>query len=392
MTEDKFSTDKISNISSIIDFTKLSNHTMPKLLRQEAEGHQLENGQELRELIKEYLQKQGYEIIEGAKILGKSGIEHTFDMLAQRDDGFTNHTIVVCITAGGNREMEVDTIFSFANKAYDTGIQDRFLIAIPELSQEAKSFAHKQRIKIIDGEQISSLLDLKPMPPAKAKEPVRFETKEQLLQSLSNLGYKVEENAKVRGRSGVEYTLDILAYNDIDQVSHSLVIDFLMGEKEVDLAQISLFDTKTYEVGIDDKVVVVSQGLSPEASQFAQYHGIKVLEKGQELPSQPTKTEEKPAPPEEKPDKLDLLEAPGAKPKPKHLRHTPQPEALQLIPEVMARRYNAIPLGISGNTLQVAMADPTDIFALEAFSALSRMRIKPISSSAKEVREAIDFN
>jgi len=58
----------------------------------------------------------------------------------------------------------------------------------------------------------------------------------------------------------------------------------------------------------------------------------------------------------------------------------------------MARRYNAIPLAISGNTLQVAMADPTDVFALEAFSALSRMRIKPVAASVKEVREAIDFN
>jgi type II secretory ATPase GspE/PulE/Tfp pilus assembly ATPase PilB-like protein len=58
----------------------------------------------------------------------------------------------------------------------------------------------------------------------------------------------------------------------------------------------------------------------------------------------------------------------------------------------MARRYNAIPLTISGKTLEVAMADPTDIFALEAFAAHSRMRIKPIAASAKEIRDAIDFN
>ena len=38
------------------------------------------------------------------------------------------------------------------------------------------------------------------------------------------------------------------------------------------------------------------------------------------------------------------------------------------------------------------MADPTDIFALEAFAAQSRMRIKPIAASAQEVRDAIDFN
>jgi len=67
------------------------------------------------------------------------------------------------------------------------------------------------------------------------------------------------------------------------------------------------------------------------------------------------------------------------------LRQAVQAEALQLIPEVMARRYNAIPISISGKTLKVAMADPTDIFALEAFSAQSKKRIK-------SVRNAIDLN
>jgi len=76
----------------------------------------------------------------------------------------------------------------------------------------------------------------------------------------------------------------------------------------------------------------------------------------------------------------------------KLLRQQPQPEALKLIPEVMARRYNAIPVSISGKTLEVAMVDPTDIFALEALAAQSKMRIKPITANAKDVRDAIDFN
>lgn len=63
-----------------------------------------------------------------------------------------------------------------------------------------------------------------------------------------------------------------------------------------------------------------------------------------------------------------------------------------MIPEVMARRYNAIPLTISGRTMEVAMADPTDIFALEALAAQSRMRIKPVAATAQEIRDAIDFN
>ena len=354
--------------------------------------HQLKIDPELKSQIRGYLEQQGYEITEGAKLPGKSGIEHTFDMLAQRDDGFTTYNIAICIAAGGDRETEVATIFGFANKAYDTGIQSRVLVAIPELSQEAKQLAQKQRIKVIGVEQMETLLDLKPAQPVKPQEPLRFETKDQFMESLGNLGYRVEEKAKIRGRSGIEYTFDILAYTNTDQVSHSLGIDFLSGEEEVGLEQVSIFDTKAYEVGIDEKAVVISPRLSPEARQFAQHQRIKVFELDQEPASQPTLTEEKPAPPEEKPAKAEKSEAPAAETELKHLRHAPQPEALQLIPEVMARRYSAIPLAISGNTLQVAMSDATDIFALEAFSALSRMRIKPIAAGAKEVREAIDFN
>jgi general secretion pathway protein E len=78
--------------------------------------------------------------------------------------------------------------------------------------------------------------------------------------------------------------------------------------------------------------------------------------------------------------------------KSKLLRQRPQPEAIMLIPEVLARRHNAIPVSISGRTLEVAMSDPSDILTLEAFSIQSRMRVKPIIASAKEIRDAIDFN
>ena len=74
------------------------------------------------------------------------------------------------------------------------------------------------------------------------------------------------------------------------------------------------------------------------------------------------------------------------------VKSLPQPAALQLIPEAMARKYRAIPLEIQGDTLCVIMADPTDILALEALSSQSQMRIEPELASAEEIQEAIDFN
>jgi len=370
----------------------------------------MEISPELRTHVRKYLEQQGYEVTEGARLLGKSGVEHTFDMLGQRDDGLTSYTVAVSVAFGGDREAEAGIIFSFANKAFDCGILDRMLIAIPELSQEAKQLAQKQRIKVIDGERIEQLLTLQTVQPAKPEEPIKVETREDVVKSLANRGYGVKEKAKIKGRSGIEYTFDILADTENDQVEHRLAIDFLNGEKEVSLEQLMLFDTKAYEVGVDEKVIAVSVELSPEAEQFAQHQLIKVIKLGQKLPAKPATeglpakpgTEELPAKPgtEKLPAKLgteELPAQPSQKPvksekPPKLLRQQPQPEALKLIPEVVARRYNAIPLTISGRTMEVAMADPTDIFALEALAAQSRMRIKAVAATAQEVRDAIDFN
>ncbi len=353
---------------------------------------QLEVESELRTKISDYLQKQGYEITEGAKRFGKSGIEHTFDMLAKRDDDFTSYTIAICIAPGGDRGTEAATIFSFANKAYDTGILDRILMATPGLSQEARQLAQKQRIKVIDGETIEEVLALETIQPVKPDEPFSFETKDQLVKSLTSRGYRIEERAKVQGRSGVEYTFDILAYSHDNQISHSLGIDFLSGEKEVSLEQVSLFDTKAYEVGIDDKAIVVSPAPSPEAKLFAQHQRIKILQLGPEPDPKLSGAEKTPAEQEVRPAKSAKAGPLPVKSQTKPLKLSPQAEALQLIPEGMARRYNAIPFTLSGNTLQVAMADATDIFALEAFSAQSQKRIQPVAASAREVRDAIDFN
>ncbi len=70
----------------------------------------------------------------------------------------------------------------------------------------------------------------------------------------------------------------------------------------------------------------------------------------------------------------------------------PEAEALKLIPETLARKHSVIPLAVEGNVLRVAMADPSDIFALEALASWSQMRIEPEPATQEEVQEAIDFN
>lgn len=350
---------------------------------------------EVEKHVIKYLEGQGFQVTVKAQLNGKSGIKHTLDMLAQRDDGITEQTIAICLVKKSDKESEADAIFNFANKAYDVGIKEKVLIAIPMVDPETKQLAEKQRIKVIDEEKIDSLILNESDKRVAGSKPFRFETKAQIVESLAKMGYKVEEEAKVRGRSGVEYNFDILAYGNGNRIGGSLGIDIMTGDKDIGIDQVSLFDTKAYDVGLDDKVIALMKAkLSTQAKQFADHQGIKVLELGQSAVGEPVTVEVKEDHSDKAPaDKAreDIHGAGGAKTK-KGLRQMPQPEAILLIPEVLARRYNAIPLSINGKTLEVAMADPTDILALEAFSIQSRMRIKPIAADVKEIRGAIDFN
>jgi general secretion pathway protein E len=338
--------------------------------------------QNLEFRLKTYLEKQGYQVLTDAQRLGKSGIEHTFDMLAQSDDGFTLRTMAIAFLVNETKESLAEAIFNFANKAYDAGIKDRVIIAKPVLDVENRQLAEKQRIKIVEEEKIESFL-LSPPPKSNVPKTFRFENKAQLVDSLINLGYRVEENAKVVGRSGVEYVFDVLAYASSVRIAHSLAIDIMGGDGEIDIDRVAYFDAKAFDTGVDDKAIaLLDTKLSAKAKQFVEHQSIKVLELG--------KTKKLDIVPPDKTDgnKKEISSTPGQK----QLRQTAQPEAIQLIPEVLARRYNAIPISISGNTMVVAMADPSDILALEAFSVQSKKRIKPVSATNKEIREAIDFS
>ena len=73
-------------------------------------------------------------------------------------------------------------------------------------------------------------------------------------------------------------------------------------------------------------------------------------------------------------------------------RHTVQPEALSLIPERTARRYNLVPLDVVADSLVVVMEDPGDIGSIEDLVAQAKMRIQPTVGIPTQIQEAIDLN
>jgi len=69
-----------------------------------------------------------------------------------------------------------------------------------------------------------------------------------------------------------------------------------------------------------------------------------------------------------------------------------KPHAIALVPEAIARKYSVIPVDVIGNTVVIAMEDPTDIQAIEDLAALTRKRTEPVLSTSQDIQETIDLN
>ncbi len=109
---------------------------------------------------------------------------------------------------------------------------------------------------------------------------LEFETKPkpQLIKFLKDQGYKVTENASVKGRSGASHVIDLLATKDDGIISYTIAIGIKVAGEKIELGEIFDFDDKTYDSGIHDKILVVVPEFGREAENFANQQRIKVLE------------------------------------------------------------------------------------------------------------------
>lgn len=67
-------------------------------------------------------------------------------------------------------------------------------------------------------------------------------------------------------------------------------------------------------------------------------------------------------------------------------------EAVELITESIARKYNVIPVSVTDDALVVAMEDPTDINAIDDLAAITRRRVEPAIGVPVDIQETIDQN
>ncbi|MFW6056632.1 MAG: GspE/PulE family protein [Chloroflexota bacterium] len=362
----------------------------------------------------ERLESRGYGVFrEGDEVTrtGRSGAEHRFDLIAVRDDGFKTYTVACDIASTDGDDLTLGTVFAFDDKCYDSGIRDKVFIALPKLDEVATRFAENQRIRVLDEEGLKEFLEASlPEELPESTSVARWENRTHVMEELAARGYRIQRNARVTGRSGAEYTFGALATLDDGLILHRLAIDEI-DEEDVTLSRVSVFDAKTYDCGILEKMLLVSGELTPEARQFASLQKIRVIRLGSDdSASAEWSSEEGPVEEHEGSEEQSTAASTADDTSPTNIqsaieqilqsrppserviRSRPDADALQLVPESMARRFKVVPLTIADGVLKVAMANPSDIFALEALGLQTRMRVEPITAGEREVIDSIDMN
>src|SRR5512140_3532772 len=68
------------------------------------------------------------------------------------------------------------------------------------------------------------------------------------------------------------------------------------------------------------------------------------------------------------------------------------PNVLKLVPADVARKYNILPVNKTGATLTIAMADPTNVFAMDDLKFMTGYNVEPVVASEIALQHAIDRN
>ncbi|MBC7129703.1 hypothetical protein H5T51_00595 [Candidatus Bathyarchaeota archaeon] len=107
--------------------------------------------------VREFLLENGFDVEAPAFLKGKSGATHIFDIAVYR--GNEKKCLAVMDIATSHEEVitEQPVIALFA-KIYDVSPESAYLIAIPELNENAKKMAELYNIKIIEGKSANDVI------------------------------------------------------------------------------------------------------------------------------------------------------------------------------------------------------------------------------------------
>jgi hypothetical protein len=101
--------------------------------------------------IREFLMKGGLTVEGPALIKGKSGANHSFDIVAYRGDD-PQKVIVVDLAMSTENVVSEQPVIALFAKIFDVSPERAYLIAIPKLSENGKKMAELYKINAIEAE------------------------------------------------------------------------------------------------------------------------------------------------------------------------------------------------------------------------------------------------
>ncbi|MEM2087616.1 MAG: helix-turn-helix domain-containing protein [Thermoproteota archaeon] len=110
----------------------------------------------------------------------------------------------------------------------------------------------------------------------KKSEEERNAFKKQIVEYLSMIGLKVEENVKILGKSGIMHEFDLSVLTD----DRPIVCDIIFDISNITVAPVVRFYTKQNDVEevIKDATLIVKPRLTSDARELAEFYKIKVAE------------------------------------------------------------------------------------------------------------------
>jgi transcription elongation factor Elf1 len=101
--------------------------------------------------IREFLMQEGLNVESPSLLKGKSGANHTFDIVAYKGDKSRN-AIVVDLAMSAESVVSEQPIIALFAKIFDVSPEKAFLIAMPKLSENGKKMAELYKIRAIEAE------------------------------------------------------------------------------------------------------------------------------------------------------------------------------------------------------------------------------------------------
>jgi transcription elongation factor Elf1 len=102
--------------------------------------------------VREFLQKQGFQVESPGFLKGKSGASHMFDIVASSNKKAKRIIVIDIASSTTENAVSEQSVISMFAKVFDTTPNKACLIVIPKMSENGKKLADLYKIKLIEAE------------------------------------------------------------------------------------------------------------------------------------------------------------------------------------------------------------------------------------------------